>query len=1124
MSESESDEEFFLEENDEDAQSEEEDDHEQLFRKVRREVKDISKVFDESEIDEFFNKYRPIINQRSAKNMANLLHTLVDVVTHNEVKPKHIESLVRRMVENFPDLLTQENDEKHNPISMAIKAAHNELVDYMVTACISMGEESRHRQSLNEALSMKIKDGKTCLHLAMSKKLSPRTIKVLIQHASDDALAVRDNDGKTPMHHAMLFKHCTDNGVELIKLFLERDLQIMGSKHRPSGTFLDATDNDGWSIYWQLKTDIATEISRRKDRRAKKKSSIDASKRNQQKVPEKRAEASLLAENTPQMGSRLSRPLASAKITERYGRDYENGIFDSREKERALAKIDEQPMIFAKSAEIKDRGTESRNANQHRLSMPNRPYADPEQFQVDKTASEITPNISLKRRITGELETAQGREKEILASSSAPKKPSSSESMPVLIKNSNGILRTLKVHYMRTRSTESAISFLHHANTHDTHISFDYDNLPRKLVWNKFVKRFGSAKSGLTFDSVLQYVTLPRVSVKETGPLADNDRAAEEESGIRQMGELGRKDAKYFLDWLFDKGVRHIINLSVEDDGRSGEKVHSDQIIRQSLERLIIEHLDWQKIDLDPETILHVGCKTVRQDGPYTITQSDQVSTQPVSQHLRQLSLRWSGSNAVLRAWSEPNGLVLLPQLQKVKLVKPSPGKDYDSPQWINGIVNDFKKRLNANRKAIRDRLSTVLDVESTSLDMTYGDVGVTTVNADNEEERISTSDTALPFTMSLTVKGVSPHKWMDSTERFAREMAPFWKKTVGEFFISSGKPATTEGVETDVIVALIDDGVDMFDTALSEGVVEGKSFDYHNGKLRPPFSSAQGHGTVMASMILNMCPMAKVYPIRLRTHLNANGKRHIDADYAAQAIEAALNKKATIISMSWTLPMPKDKSGSKSRLHTILQRAVDRKVLMFCSAPDDGKFTELDYPSGPWRDHFFRIGAAAADGTIFKWTPDVGITYVLPGVDVVVNRSPYAREKLTKRVDDFKYETGSSVATALAAGLAAMIIYCIKASILTTKLANQNRDPIVGIAIADNAANMIANPEAMKRAFARLGLVTSANFIQVWDKLEPVSDTLQVLNGKELQPEKRLEQLQKFIDFGCDLASSIRA
>ncbi|KAF3065486.1 hypothetical protein CFAM422_009587 [Trichoderma lentiforme] len=1125
------DDDFFLDRNHADVHREGEDEHERRFREACREIKDIRRHFDESDVAEFFTKYGDVVNLRSKKTTANLLHTLVDVVTHNEVQPKHIEIIVRRVVENFPDLLTHPNEETYNPIFLAIKASqkgsHDDLVDYMITTCASKTEDTPHGRSLNYALSMKMKDGKTCLHLAIAKQLSPKTIKALIEYASDEALAVQDEDGKTPMHHATLFKSCTDTGIELIKLFLERDIRIRQSKLRSPKTFLDASDNSGASVYWQLQTNKTSVTNAYNDWLAKKTSSADTSKKNQQPIHRERAKASLIGDNTPQMGSRLSRSSALIEPVDRNGQDYEVSILDIREKERGMKRDDRftQPAMSTIAAEIKKRGAENRNTSQDRSNMLNGGYSGMGGFVDDRNIPEITPNISLKRRGTENLETTQSKEKERVASNSAPKKPNSSEFMPVLIKNSNAILLDLKIHYMRTRSTELATSFLHGANMQDIHISFDYDSLPRKLLWHEFLKRFGSSKSGrLTFDNVLQYVTLPRVSVNVTGRLADIEREAEEESGLRQIGALGRKDAKYFLDWLFDKGVRHIISLSVEDGGRSDEKVHSDQVIQESLERLIVEHLDWQKIDLDPETILRVGCKIIQKDGSYTISASDQVSTQPVSQHLRQLSLRWSGSNAVLRSWSEPDGLVLLPQLQKIKLVKPSPAKDYDSPQWISRIVNDFQKRLNSNRKTIRDRLFTASDMESTPLKTTYGSVEVMMVNLDNEEEKISTSDTELPFTTPSIVRDVNPHKWLDTTARFASEMTPFWQKTVKEFLTSKGNPATTEGVETDVIVALIDDGVDMFDTALSDRVVEGKSFDYHDGKVRPPFSSAQGHGTVMASMILSMCPMAKVYPIRLRTHLNANGKRNIDADYAAQAIQAALNKKATIISMSWTLPMPKDKSGSKSQLHAVLQKAVDRKVLMFCSAPDDGKFTELDYPSGPWPDHFFRIGAAAADGTIFKWTPDVGITYVLPGVEVVVNRSLHTRERLTKRVGDVEYETGSSVATALAAGLAAMIIYCIKASILSTKLANQNRDPIVGIAIADNDANMIANPEAMKRAFARLGRVTNANFIQIWEKLDHASDTLEVLNGRELKPEEKLKYLKEFIDFGCDLASSIRA
>lgn len=272
---------------------------------------------------------------------------------------------------------------------------------------------------------------------------------------------------------------------------------------------------------------------------------------------------------------------------------------------------------------------------------------------------------------------------------------------------------------------------------------------------------------------------------------------------------------------------------------------------------------------------------------------------------------------------------------------------------------------------------------------------------------------------------------------------------------------------------------------------------------------------------------------------------------------------------MSWTLPMgAKDKSdtGAKDRceyprlftpskyhgegqggksqhwpykiapanalpsVHAVLEKAVEKKVLMFCSAPDEGKFTELDYPSGPWRDRFFRIGAASADGKVFQWTPDVGITYVLPGVDVVKDQvgsrifeTPASRG-VTNRVTEVKYETGSSVATALAAGLAAMIVYCVKASIIAAKTVNQNKGDVVGIPIPDNGASLIADPDAMKRAFARLGSVTSNNFIQVWEKLDKVSELLEGWNRMQnAAPEAKLKFIREFTEFGLWLADAIK-
>ena len=200
----------------------------------------------------------------------------------------------------------------------------------------------------------------------------------------------------------------------------------------------------------------------------------------------------------------------------------------------------------------------------------------------------------------------------------------------------------------------------------------------------------------------------------------------------------------------------------------------------------------------------------------------------------------------------------------------------------------------------------------------------------------------------------------------------------------------------------------------------------------------------------------------------------------------------------------------------------------MFCSAPDDGKFADsAHYPSGPWRDKFFRIGAATASGAVFDWTPEDGITYVLPGVDVImeqaakVTHEPNSLQRVPMRMLEFK-ETGSSVATALAAGLAAMIIYCVKASILAVKIDNQSNGSGMGLP-PDTAAQDIACPDKMKRAFGSLGKVTSNNFIPVWDALDDVCGHLEVWRASGLDPAERRKCTQAFVEFGFKLYNAAK-
>jgi hypothetical protein len=99
------------------------------------------------------------------------------------------------------------------------------------------------------------------------------------------------------------------------------------------------------------------------------------------------------------------------------------------------------------------------------------------------------------------------------------------------------------------------------------------------MVWDVFIKKFGAdTGSGLQFDCVLQYVTLPHFEVTVQSVQADRERDAE----LQYVGLRGRKDGRYFFDRLYKKGVRHIIRVSGEDSRQSVEKVHSDRAIQES--------------------------------------------------------------------------------------------------------------------------------------------------------------------------------------------------------------------------------------------------------------------------------------------------------------------------------------------------------------------------------------------------------------------------------------------------------------------------------------------------------------------------------------------------------------
>lgn len=167
----------------------------------------------------------------------------------------------------------------------------------------------------------------------------------------------------------------------------------------------------------------------------------------------------------------------------------------------------------------------------------------------------------------------------------------------------------------------------------DIQICFDYfeSGAPAQIDAQDFKESF----ENVVFDEVLEYVAFPSVTV------LPQPRLSESPANSMKLGR-GRTDMLFFFQWLREKkSVKRILKVIVDDER---EPAHSDEAIEKALKGFGVEILDWRKVDLCPQTICAVSDK------------------------LREVYLRWSGNNTVLRAWSEPDGLKKLEDLSTVHL------------------------------------------------------------------------------------------------------------------------------------------------------------------------------------------------------------------------------------------------------------------------------------------------------------------------------------------------------------------------------------------------------------------------------------------------------------------------
>jgi hypothetical protein len=136
------------------------------------------------------------------------------------------------------------------------------------------------------------------------------------------------------------------------------------------------------------------------------------------------------------------------------------------------------------------------------------------------------------------------------------------------------------------------------------------------------------------------------------------------------------------------------------------------------------------------------------------------------------------------------------------------------------------------------------------------------------------------------------------------------------------------------------------------------------------------------------------------------------------QALEWAIDTcQADIISMSWSFKEELHKREEEKeyirKLRDLVTRANRVGKILFCSLPDEAPIEDYKKHLPVSLDGVIRIGSATSLGRSSEKNSDDSIEFAFPG-------------EMVLREEDQDLVTGSSVATAIAAGFAALIIYCV--------------------------------------------------------------------------------------------------
>ncbi|KUI69791.1 Subtilisin DY [Cytospora mali] len=494
------------------------------------------------------------------------------------------------------------------------------------------------------------------------------------------------------------------------------------------------------------------------------------------------------------------------------------------------------------------------------------------------------------------------------------------------------------------------------------------------------------------FERVLKYANFPDLDIapapKTIAPtMSTTPTSALETDTWRQ----DHTEIKGVLDWLKKRRVTTILNLSVSDRLHCP---HSDDVVASCINGFGIRVLKWKKLDL------YLGNLDEK-----------------AKEQLQELHLYSSGKWAVHDEWFQ------------------------ELPKFSNDVLSE--NRVKAVTKALQEKISIFKKGPEQ-----FGNQGrPITIQHDQDksnkeaESRSNANGSFVQPINSNSVKAdgkleiiVTKCSWATEQghridldhedipyEVVGKNLQAFLEKFRNYYVVEQETPpARTK-------VALIDSGVlvtggpgevytkenAIFGKNPAHRIVDGTSLVSKDNKEEVYWHASDPHGSQMAQLICSINPCCDLYVVKVVERRDEG----ISANNIAEAIDWAMKKGVDIISMS--LVTFRDDGET---LVQAIRQAKQNDIVIISSTADEGFRPDKSTTSeGEVKDKLFSISACNSNGSLLDQSQKEGYHFSFLGDNVSVEPVPFLQSRTRIR--------GSSVATAIAAGTAALAVACCRIS-----------------------------------------------------------------------------------------------